>query len=495
MFWVQYEASQSTDPATMRNIMEAIANIISPFPLAFADVGPFGKGVMVCDPANSNPGSDEELDTGTSGIFCVSQGLRASTSLSGSSPEVEDSTLSSEDKGGSRENHQRRVDPRTQQRELFGRHTGIRTCTVNEGTEQNSYVEMQNLVAGGGGGGQNSAGRSSDNGFPNQSHEDQRDGDDDVMRGVRGPSPTQTDEINNIFSGTVTLRNQSLNQDLKILVGLRVEPSIRRTFADCRVIIDLLSVVAAPVFSDIDNEESFEIAASDYFYILDEVSATLGSRGGTCETPFKISPSDQFFVNKSLNSSSQRFGVGVDATFPPRFVLSGSKQSAKTVDSHPRTLFWKPKKICPGASGNGKNDYYWQYEPVGSSAVSLESSSKCPPTHEATIRVSTTDLPKCMRIGVQAIFRKHSKLAKIGPKSSRPRNFSLDLRRMHVKLRLEIKVENFGDDYFMFPTVEKEGAHLHTTIAFSGDEIGAGKWKEISGPVSSVLTSKTYDKS
>ena len=111
---------------------------------------------------------------------------------------------------------------------------------------------------------------------------------------------------------------------------------------------------------------------------------------------------------------------------------------------------------------------------------SLEFSFTNPPVHEATFRMSKNDLPQCMRIVLQGKFRKHGKLSRQAAKSptASTRNFVRDLHSMHVITRLEIKIENYKNDYFRFPGLEKEGIYLCKTIGFNGDEIGAGKSKD-----------------
>ena len=97
-----------------------------------------------------------------------------------------------------------------------------------------------------------------------------------------------------------------------------------------------------------------------------------------------------------------------------------------------------------------------------------------------------------MRIAVQATFRQNGKLGRQkAPKISAACRILRDLNAMHIIARLEVKIANEDDDWFLFPAASKEGSRLATMIKFDGGKLGAGKPQEVrAGGVVAKLNSK-----
>jgi hypothetical protein len=499
MFWVQYEASENTDLETVRKVMEAIADIISPFPVAVFDVSSLGRGVMVCDPANSNPGTNIDDEPNSPVLLPRSQGF---SSCSDSSSDADNRSADSESNENQEVNQQVIIDSFGDIDNSCG---NTRTCP-GEGTgtsRQTSDFSFSNGTINANGNGENIGGSDSLFNYNNNQNGDNEDnhddGGDDDGGGDDPPTPdpaSQMKLISHQFSGTVTLCvNGTLKQDLNVLVGLRIIPRENEQLAECRVILDPLCIEASALSSDNDDEEMLNVLPWGHFYCLEQVTAIVGSRGGRCKRWSKH-PAPEYFTHGLTNSTGHQFDIGLDATLLPKLTAKGSKRNGKTVENDPFTVRWKPK-LCPGAG----TDYHWQYQGVGSPSEKLdfEFSSINRPFHrrwhEATFQFNKNSPPKCIRILVVALFERSRKLSKqrIPDTPNWPRrNLMRDLHSKHIKTGLQIKLENFDNDYFRFPTAEKNGVHLRKTIGFGGNEIGAGDVTEISvGNVSSSLGCKT----
>ena len=135
------------------------------------------------------------------------------------------------------------------------------------------------------------------------------------------------------------------------------------------------------------------------------------------------------------------------------------------MDHDPVTLSLQPVFIGPAA----RNDFQWQYKPIGPYGMNVELSSDNPPIHKATYRVSASDPPESVKVVIEAIFRKNKTVGKRRNLSDTLRAHILqNIEAMHLIATLEISIRNGENDWFLFPSEEKEGCRLGTRIELEG---------------------------
>jgi hypothetical protein len=127
-----------------------------------------------------------------------------------------------------------------------------------------------------------------------------------------------------------------------------------------------------------------------------------------------------------------------------------------------------------------RNDFQWQYRPVGPYGTNIELSSENPPVHKATYRIYLSDTPESIKVVVQVVFRKQGKLGRTKASNvSAAFRILRDLQAMHIITRLEVKVGNELNDWFTFPGQSKEGCRLHSKIRFDKGKLVVGKADEL----------------
>jgi hypothetical protein len=316
--------------------------------------------------------------------------------------------------------------------------------------------------------------------------DDGEDERDDAYAQKDPPSPKPNDikraRRNARFTGTVTLCvNESLKQNLTVLFGLRISPSLGDDFADCRVVVDPITVRASTLFSDDDDDddEMQDPASGNHFYTTEGVCVMVGPSLGACDAPVSVHPLPHHFAERRTISTKNQIDVSLEASANPKFTLKGSRGSGKTVDYGPITTALDVDYIGPGP----RNDFHWRYRPIGGIGANLELSSANPPIHEATFRVDSTDTPKFIKVITHATFKQNGKLGRQKtPNVSAAIRVLRDLRAMHIIARLAAKVENNSNDWFLFPAQNKKGCRLRTEVRIDGGKLKDSRPDELESP-------------
>jgi hypothetical protein len=311
--------------------------------------------------------------------------------------------------------------------------------------------------------------------------EDGKD-DEDGRRDTPTPNPKRRkgSRKNGQFKGTVTLHvNESLKQNLTIAFGIRICPSLRHKFVDCRVILDPITVLASALFSDDDKEGLQDPTLLNYFYTTERVSIIVGNTQVSSLPPAFIHPLRQHFAERRTVSTKNQFDCTLEASANPKFTLKGSRGSGKTVEYDPVTLSLEVEHIGAGQ----RNDIIWQYRAIGGIGAILELSSSNPPIHEATFRVDCEDAPESFKVITHAIFKQNGKLGRQKtPSMSAAARVLRDLRAMHIIAELKVNVENNDNDWFLFPADNKTGCSLSTEVRIDRGKLKDSKPDELKSP-------------
>ena len=274
MLWIQYRARHEVDLWSIRDIVNNIGELISPYPVTALDEGPFGVGPVVCD------------------MFDSSSSSGTSNERPSLSPRIPNSIS---------EPHGEHIYPATR---------SLRSAnnTANNSKRRTSY--------GNGGHERRGTKRSKRHHSGNRADEDsmegQEDPDDDAEEGEypedTPPMRRQRKEIlrNDRFTGTATLcLGNSLFQELSISLGLRINPlRVGSGFADCQIILDPIIVRASTLFSD-DETNSNKFSSLDHLYVTEQANILVGAHNGVCHPPVSVHPLQQHFTERRSCSHTE----------------------------------------------------------------------------------------------------------------------------------------------------------------------------------------------
>src|SRR5271170_843144 len=465
MLWIEYDSISPNDVSTVKAVLENIARLIAPFPVAVYDTQKPGIGLLVHD--GFYPGYDDsESESATSSnlsrevspwsmVDAFAEMTTAPPDTLASVEDVmEDLVSSSSD---------------------FGRESA-NTMDVQVDNDQGN--ERTDGGAGGADIGAMSGGiignlEGPRNVQPNGSYgggNDEDDEEDDASPSTPPPAGPPSGSDLCLPSGTFTGRTKldfglSRTQELSISFDLQIHPSHERGKINCAISIDNLVVRASP-------PETVTATPKSVRYITDRVAITVGP-SGRCYPPTAVTPQDRDFVERHTTSVRTQIGAVIEASIQPSFTLQGTKSVGKSVEYRPVTLAVEPISI---GAGQG-DDICWFYRTHSRAETHLELSSKNPPTHEVSYRISaTSNTPDNFRVQVEAFYHLR-KIPRRFESSFPPRfRFLKDVIARDFIMTLEVIIGKEGRDNFVFPAMNKEGCDLDLELNIKeGFSPGQGK--------------------
>jgi hypothetical protein len=457
MLWIQYESTRRVRPDDIGSIARTIAGYVMPYGVTIFDRGDFGVGLVVAKATSDSDSWDLETDSDSGShpgwiatypnsfsTFDLGTNLDGGRTVSGSDGQFA---------GGSSDTGNNGRD---------GAETAPHAGRGNDGRSQNT----------------------NDGDQENDGDRENREDPSSVPE-----TPIENQKFNDRFAGTLTLRvGNNLCQELTTSFGLKIYPTGGSNFADCKISLDPVIVRASTLFkrkeeggNPMVREESLE-----HFYVTEKVRLILGTLGGSCYPPDKVHPLLQHFTERRIISSKVQRKASFQLAYPFHlgFIFGGSKAKENTDEYDPVTVALEPEYIGTAA----RNDHEWRYRPKGLYGTNIELSTENPPHHQATYRVHESDIPQCLKVTVQATFRKHGKLERQKSKAvNAAMRLLRDLNNLHIVTTFEVKIGNDGHDWFLFPCENKQGCRLGTAIEFDGDHLGVG-WPREKGSLPRVCS-------
>jgi len=449
MLWIEYDSISPCNVPTVKTVLENIARLIRPFPVAAYDTQKLGIGLLVHD--GIYPGYDDESESSTSSNLSreispwstveafAKIPTDPSDTLASVEDVMEDGVFSSSDFVAESANAMdvhvdndqgnERTDGGSQ-----GADIGAVSSGYNSSPEGSRNFQFINGDSGGG-----------------------NDEDDDEDDDTSPPTPPADPPLGSdlcIPSGTFTGRTKldfgsSRTQELSISFDLQIQPSHQRGKINCAISLDNLVVRASP-------PETVTATPKSVRYITDRVAITVGP-SGRCYPPTAVTPQDRDFVERHTTSMRTQIGAGIEASIQPSFTLQGTRSVGKSIDHRPITLAVEPISI---GAGQG-DDICWFYRTHSRAETHLELSSKNPPTHEVSYRISpTSNTPDNFRIQVEAFYHLR-RIPRRFESSFSPRfRFLKDVIARDFIMTLEVNITKEGRDNFVFPGMNKEGCDL-----------------------------------
>ena len=461
MLWIEYEATKSMEAIEVKEVLTEMTKHIQPFSIAAFDRGKFGVGLVLnhvseVDPNNNlSPSNNTDMNS-SPGSFVSSWDVGSDRPALSSQGSTGSGQLSRVDETGHISD---------------GQNFAPSQDTGNESLKKRSSSSLKR-TAQDGGPIRNSRKRKL---HSSESEDDGEDGDKDP----KDPAPPNSFQRsarsrNDRFSGTVTLQmSDTLKQELTVSVGLRIRPIPGIDFADCKITLNPVHVMASSLYSEHDDDD-LETAAS-HFYVTEKVRILLRACNGFCEAPNSVHPLPHHFQEHIIKSVTSSYGASLEISTSPKLILKGSKDNGKMVEQPGVTVGLEVGHIG-SAAGKG---FQWNYKPLGPYGTNLELSSSNPPSHHAAYRVYETDTPDYFKILIRATYRQNAKLARSNSPHRPALRILRDLRAIHVTTTLEVRIRNEGDDWFCFPGENKEGCHLHKTIKLEDGWLEAERPKTV----------------
>jgi len=242
-------------------------------------------------------------------------------------------------------------------------------------------------------------------------------------------------------------------------MGLHIRPVLGEDFADCKITLNPVQVMASSIFSDHDDDDLD--SATSHFYVSEKVRILIRACEGYCEPPDHLHPLVHHFQERVATSAGSSYGASLEISTSPRLVLKGSKDKGKMVEQPGVTIGLEVGHIGSAAGGKG---FQWNYKPLGPYGTNLELSSSNWPSHQARYRVYRNDAPEWFKVLIRATFRQNAKLTRSNSPHRPALRILRDLRAMHVTVALEVKIGKEGEDWFLFPAENKNGRRLHKTV-------------------------------
>ena len=467
MLWIEHDSISPCDVSTVKDVLENIARLITPFPVAAYDTQKPGLGLLVHD--GFYPGYDDsESESATSSIV---SGEISPWSMVDAFAEITPA----------------RLDMPTSADDVIGDVVSSSSDWARESANAMGGVHVDNdqgneRADGSSRGADMGTGNSGSIGdlqgprnfqSINGRYEGGNDDDDDEEDDASPPTPPADPPLGSdlcIPSGTFTGRTKldfgsSRAQDLSVSFDLQIQPSHQRGKINCAISIDNLVVRASP-------PETVTAAPKSVRYITDRVAITVGP-SGRCYPPTEVTPQDRDFVERQTTSVRTQIGAGIQASMPPSFALQGTKSFGKSVEHRPVTLSVEPISI---GAGQG-DDICWYYQTHSRAETHLELSSKNPPTHEVSYRISpTSNTPDNFRVQVE-VFYHLRRIPRRFESSFAPRfRFLKDIIARDFVMTLEVIIGKQAADNFVFPAMNKEGCDLDLELNIKeGFSPGQGK--------------------
>lgn len=492
MLWIEYRSSTKLELSYIKDVLECIAQIITPYPICAYDNGEYGFGLVVHGGIyESGNGISDSASAGHNPI--PMDGIELSSEISqnpgaipgsrddfatGEGIEIEPGeipTVQNEDNTGNA-NHTNDRDEGSDNQDSRSKND------QNQKTENRKDDQHNSKGNSGGNGGQKGNNRNEDN----DNH--RNNGDEIEVSDLDPPKPQQWPKFGNFAATTNLYIQDSLQQELDISFDLRIEPKHEPGLVECAIQVDNCIIQASCMFTEphVDDIGTLPRTLPPH-YITERTSITF-SPTGKAKVPKNCSPLPVDFTGKRTDSKQKEFQATLQLSANPRATVSGSINNGKSVEHVPATISIVPISIGPG----GRKSFYWDYRVAETAESHLELSSTYPPDHKATYIVSTDSPdPQNFRIKVDVTYRKRGITPRI--QSNLPPHLRVlkDVGWQHIVMTLEAIIERDQEDDFQFPGRNKKGCALEMDLKFNGGKIGQGQPTEMQdGFVKSRLNNK-----
>jgi hypothetical protein len=244
MLWIEYEATEQIDIRKLEDILAGIASYIDPFPVAAFDRGKFGIGLVlsaICSETESNDDrSVSEIEIAQSrsspGSSHVSWEVESDRPPLPSTPSSKSAQLSDGENGESIDATERTPMNDAGSDDISTKASSFSNTKVRSISHTRTSTRRTELR------------RGDDEDENSDADVDHPISDDSASPPVR--------KRNDRFSGTVTLQlSDTLKQELTISMGLHIRPVLGEDFADCKITLNPVQVMASSIFSDHDDDD------------------------------------------------------------------------------------------------------------------------------------------------------------------------------------------------------------------------------------------------
>jgi hypothetical protein len=463
MLWIEYDSTSSnTDRRSVENILESIAKIITPFPVAAYDTEDWGIGLLVHD--GFYPGYDDESSATSSDSSRESSPSRL-VDLLPELPLLPLETLELEDANSTSSDY---MPSNTSAMDNDGDNGQmIEQSNYNRGGAGSIGAMGSGNSSGSGGGWRNLQTGNGDNGRGDDEDDDENNDTSPPTPPADPPIGSELDVPSGTFTGTTKLNfgSSPLPQELGISFDLQIDPSHNRGKVNCAISIDNLVVRAS-------GDDTFAPIPLTERYTTDRVAITVGP-SGRCHPPKEVSPLAHYFVERHTTSVRNQYGASLEASAYPSFTLQGTRTIGESIDQRSVTLAVQPLEI---GAGKGK-DFHWFYKTCTEAETHLELSTRNPPIHEVSYGFpQSSNALENFRIKVDVFYRRKRIPRRLKSKFSSPIfRFLKDVSARDIVMTLEAVIGKEQGDNFVFPGMNKEGCDLDLELNFmEGGNVGQG---------------------
>lgn len=446
MLWIEYDSTPSQTQAVVETIIEKIAKIITPFPVAAYDIPEFGIGVVAHD--GFYPGYDDESSATSSNLS------REVTPMSMMSPSINLPQTSTGEITPMSQLVSENTSP-TDNHDADSSHSSEATSAGADGANmaraEDSDVNDRN---------EGPRNRQTNRGSGDGGEDEEDDDEDRDHPPTPPPDPPGTAHLHipsNTFTGKARLNfGLSRTQELSTSFDLRIIPSPKGGKINCAILIDDLVVRASEHNS---HRGGLPLEAR---YVTNRVTLTVGP-SGPCSPPRNVFPLLPYFTEKQTISVSRRYGAALQASMPPSFTFQGFNAKGKAVDRRPITIAVEPIDIRAG-KGDGM---VWEYKTNFEGESHLELSTDHPPEHKVSYRISShSRMPDNFKIRLEVSYQRRRIPRRLMSKFNTPIfRFLRDVTPRDLVMTLEATIKNDGDN-FTFPSITKGGRDVELDLNF-----------------------------
>lgn len=108
--------------------------------------------------------------------------------------------------------------------------------------------------------------------------------------------------------------------------------------------------------------------------MTEQTNIVISARKGVYRPPVSVHLPQQYFAERRSVATQNQFDISFEASANPNFVVRGSKGKGDFVDHDLITLSMQPVFIAWAP----RNDFQWQYKPMGPYGTNVELSSDNP---------------------------------------------------------------------------------------------------------------------
>src|SRR5277367_699616 len=367
MLWIEYDSISPSDLPAVKNVLESIATIISPFPVAAYDTQEFGIGLLVHD--GFYPGYDDESSSTSSNLssnISPSSWVEVNPEIDLIPLEIEMEDLVFTSPAGNVTANTSAAD-----NDVDNNHNNPSNNDSRDGT--NIDAPGNGNINGGGGLSGNPRTGGGGFGAGNGEEEDEDDHESPTTPPADLSVVSELYLPSNTFTGRTRLNfGSSCMQELSVSFDLRITPSHKDGKINCAILIDDFVVRAS------ERNSGITTVQMNARYVTDRITLTIRP-SGPYRPPVNVFPLLPYFTEKQTISVNQQCRATFTGSAFPSISLQGSRAKGNSVDRRPVTIAVEPVDIRPGIESDSQ---VWIYRTHSAGEGHLEFSSKHPPKHK-----------------------------------------------------------------------------------------------------------------